>query len=256
MPRFLHPDAPALNSYLSAKARVVKRNRKKYENWDSAYQKELASLGQAQQGASVIFDNLLNIFTTIETSAIEMKAVVQLASRQPRGGPSGFTDRFLSSNTSLVRAMSSLQQQMQKLNYSFNIFSEAHIADLRKLFVSVTRLINDSVQIVSAQVGGLRNWLPDTWDELTPSWVRPWTDMAPLIADGLRKYKYSLTSTSSNEPILATTGAGRRTRSCRIIGGQGPAGREPFQFTTFASNLGTYPPRNTQDLLHLPRRFL
>ena len=256
MPRFLHPDAPALNSYLSAKARVVKRNRKKYENWDSAYQKELASLGQAQQGASVIFDNLLTILTNLDAAALEIKSTLQLAGTT--GGRIGFADRYLASNSSMIKLVTSLQQQMQKLNYSFNIFSEPQIKDLLSKYTSVVNLIAESEQLIEIYRRRRNSeWIGQAWEQLTQnSWLQAWNDVSAKIDGGLKGYKYSLTATSSDEPILATSGAGRRTRSCRIIGGQGPAGREPFQFTTFASNLGTYPPRNTQDLIHLPRRFL
>jgi hypothetical protein len=248
MPRFLDPDNPSLNLYVKAKKVVVKRSKKKYEGADPAFQAEMAALGQKQEGANVVYESLLALLTNIVSSSLEVRSAIQLAANA-REGRLGFADRFLAGNSALIKLVGQLQQQMQKLNFIFNIFSPEQAEELKSKYEYANRIINESSEMI-ADIRTRRNkeWVGDAWDQLTPSWYNVWVQLSQKMEAGFKSYKYGLSS--------VRVAAGRRSKSDRVVGGQGPAGREPFQFTTFASGLGPFPPRNTQDLRDLPRRFL
>jgi hypothetical protein len=247
MPRFLHPDNPSLNLYVSAKKRVVKRNLKKYEGMDAAYQKELSNLAQAQEGASVIFDDVLTLFTNIEASLLEMKTTLDLAGTA--GGRLGFADRFLAANSELVKLITKLRQQMQKLNYSFNIFSPLQIKELYSKYASIANLYdlcNYWVDRYSRRRNGA--WVKEEWDSMSSRWAMDWNEISPRILDGLQTYKYGLGDVS---------GAGRRSkRSDRVIGGTATALRIGLDNSVPTWKWSPFPPRARFDREDLPYRFI
>jgi hypothetical protein len=66
MPRFLHPDASALNSLNTAKKRVIKRQKEKYKDSQS-FQQQALLRGEAEKVATNFYDQFFALLTNFAT---------------------------------------------------------------------------------------------------------------------------------------------------------------------------------------------
>jgi hypothetical protein len=255
MPRFLHPDAPALNSLNTAKKRVIKRQKDKYQDSQS-FQKQSILRGEAEKVASALYDQFYSLLTNFATVLFEIENVVSVLERGEVRG-SVLVERFISSATASFKGVELIREFLsRRLKYNLNIFSPDQIASL----FSVYQYIDSTIQEIDGVIEGLPEPQQGELTSLMAGWEPTWTILDKELAPLFENYKYGLSADDAGYFIpddssvaSSVSGAGRR----RILkcGGTSPAGARVVG--PFIGMSGKVAPRNTYDFHHpsLPRRF-
>jgi hypothetical protein len=267
MPRFLHPDAPALNSLNTAKKRVIKQQRDKYKDSQS-FQQQALIRGEAEKIASALYDQFFSLLTNFATVLFEIENVSRVLERGDVRG-NMLVERFIGSATASFKAVELISQFLErKLKYNINIFSPDQVASL----FSVYQYIDSTIGEIDGIIEDLDGVQQRELTELMSGWEPVWSQLDKRLAPLFQNYKYGLdvdgagffddASSSSGSTFSSDTlssrssgssGSGRR----RILkcGGTSPAGARVVG--PFIGMSGKVAPRNTYDFHHpsLPRRF-
>lgn len=161
MPRFLFPEAPALNDLIAPKRVVNGRNKRKYlavePNLDQAP-------NQSQDGASFI--KKLTAF-----QALIGEILNQLFLTQQAGYASQAIDRYITAVSSITQLVNDLDAQFISMNNSLNQLSQAQVAQVAKIWAKINSAnsqIADHLQVMpAARSARLRALFSDFEEELS-----------------------------------------------------------------------------------------
>jgi hypothetical protein len=257
MPRFPNPDASALNLLNQAKKRVIKLQKKKYEDSQS-FQKQTILRGEAEKVATALYDQFQALLTNFASVLFEIENVLKSITKT-RQGKSVLVDRTISSATASFRGVEQIREFLErKLKYNLNIFSPDQIDSLFSTYNYIDTTIGEII-------AGLERLTPDqqsTLSDIVDSWYASWKIIDDKLSPLFQNYKYGLSSedagffipSDASSEASSVSGAGRRRRILKC-GGDSPAGARVAG--PYIGMSGKVPPRNTYDFSHpsLPRRF-
>jgi len=133
MPRFPNPDASALNLLNQAKKRVIKLQKKKYEDSQS-FQKQTILRGEAEKVASALYDQFQALLTNFASVLFEIENVLKSITKTKVRG-SVLVERFISSATASFKGVELIREFLtRRLKYNLNIFSPDQIQSLFSIY--------------------------------------------------------------------------------------------------------------------------
>jgi len=251
MPRFLNETHPDINSFRRVNKEIVKRRRKKY----STFQTPVMPTGAIEPVAPK-YEEFKQKLVALNASMTDLRETVRLSATSTT--PSTVIDRFVSTTTNIGGQVTNLTDYFtRQLNRNLNSFSDSEIQEIKVLNYKIQELLFESIVELQERIADRRgrNWrareLFNTRSlNLITNFAQPLGDLLGMINDAIRSYKQS------------GIGAGRSRRCGAELYSQEPvlkggeALRTGMNFSNPFTRLGPYPPRNTQDLQQLPRRFL
>lgn len=278
MPRFLNPKAKELNTLNAAKRKVVKRNKKKYASvlpdLEATAEQGLAPTPSGDEKSFIgLYSNIANAQTALEEMissvkvyADEARSYGALVITEPavlQEGVRDFVKVINPISTSLAKSASGALATLRALNFNISSFSEdekdqiasAYTAFHRKNKTTFRRALrelkSDFIDEDTAQ------GLPDRrakWETIQPIFKR-FTDLLDeldtQLGNAVKAYRQipegagfrrGGARSGGAEYLVADSSEERLTRG---YGNQSP----------LAPIYSAFPPRRTQDLFDMPRRF-
>ena len=267
MPRFLDSSNPALNTLVRAKKKVVKRNIEKYTSVEPDTAK-IVTATPATKPADQLADAFKNKLNAIVAGLQTISSFVFLKNPEimslPRGrkktepsaGDLGLV--VTEQSTRLTLAVRDARDFFyKKLKRNFNMFDPQTEQEIVELILEI--------QDLQGRVDGVLERYSDRVSEevtelLESTYGNSLDDLIAELEDAVASYKFGVPSslprdTTAEGAFIPDDVSTASSSTGRGISG-GVALRVGMDFANPFTGWSPEPPRNRQDLEHLPRRFL